>query len=237
MFGATCSPFLLQKTIIYHLEHNLNPLAPQLIPHFYVDNFGKTYDNVDLMLKEYPHINNLLLEANMPLQSWISNSEEFNEGINVDCENTVVNVLGVNWNVTDDKLSIKSSQYVCMNECVHSHSLTKRQVVSIVSSVFDPLGLVSPLWIKGKIFIQSLWKENFSWDAPLPENYCIEFKNICFSLSQVSTIEFPRFAIIPGNSHLHIFVDASKQAYGLAVYVVTPLSTNLLLSKARAFDS
>ncbi|XP_068233568.1 uncharacterized protein [Palaemon carinicauda] len=143
MFGATCSPFLLQKTIVYHLEHNSDPLASQLIPHFYVDNFYVT--------------------------------------------EVEINVLGINWNVTHDSLSIKSSQYVCKNECLHHH-LTKRQVVSIVSSIFDPL---------------------------------------------VSTITFPRFAIIPGNCHLHIFADASKQAYGLAVYVVTLCSSNLLLSKAR----
>ncbi|XP_068245307.1 uncharacterized protein [Palaemon carinicauda] len=143
MFGATCSPFLLQKTIVYHLEHNSDPLASQLIPHFYVDNFCKTYSCLDSMLKEYPCINQILLEANMPLQSWISNSVKFNEVINVDVTEVEINVFGINWNVTHDSLSIKSSQYVCKNECLHHH-LTKRQVVSIVSSIFDPLARVAP---------------------------------------------------------------------------------------------
>ena len=45
MSGATSSPFLLQRTISYHLENHPEPLANNLLHHFYVDNFAKCYDS------------------------------------------------------------------------------------------------------------------------------------------------------------------------------------------------
>ena len=39
--------------------------------------------------------------------------------------------------------------------------------LSLVSSVYDPLGWVSPLTVCGKIFLQTLWKEKMGWDQTL----------------------------------------------------------------------
>ena len=36
---------------------------------------------------------------------------------------------------------------------------TKRKILSLVSSIYDPLGWVSPLTVRGKMFMQTLWKE------------------------------------------------------------------------------
>ena len=231
MFGATSSPFLLQKTLAHHLEQHSHPLAKQLLPHFYVDNFCRTYPHVHLISEEYPIVNKILLDANMPLQSWISNSPLFNSQIDVSTDQDI-NVLGLNWNVEFDHLSVKHNHNVNRNEW-ELEVLTKRKIVSIVSSVFDPLGLVSPLWIKSKVFIQDLWQGKYSWDTPLPEKTCLEFQRLCQSLQLVSSVHFPRFVVIPGDCQLHVFADASKQAYGIAAFAVTPSSSNLLLSKAR----
>ena len=45
---------------------------------------------------------------------------------------------------------------------------TKRKVLSIISAIFDPLGLLGPVIITTKIFMQQLWKKKFDWDDPLP---------------------------------------------------------------------
>ena len=49
--------------------------------------------------------------------------------------------------------------------------VTKHKVVSIISTVFDPLGLVSPVMIKAKLFIQKLWSLNLKWDEELSVAY------------------------------------------------------------------
>ena len=237
LFGATSSPFLLQKTLAYHLEKHPNELAKSLIPHFYVDNFVCTYSDTDQLRRAYPQVNSILSDASMPLQGWISNSVEFNQelGIDLDEKNIEhINVLGLSWNVVSDELSLYRSSKVCKGECMHHH-ITKRLVVSVISAPFDPLGLLSPVLIKGKLFIQNLWKADYSWDDVISESLTLEFQSICKTLGQISDIQFPRFVVVPKKSDLHIFCDSSQTAYGLAVYVVNleNKSSNLLMSKAR----
>ena len=230
LFGATCSPFLLQKTLIHHLENHSHPLCRTLIPCFYVDNFCKTYVDVDSMLLEYPTINHVLLDANMPLQTWVSNSSQFNELVEADVSNPNVNILGLIWNIHRDDIHIKYNSKIVISD---PHKLTKRKVVSALSSIFDPLGLISPLLVRGKIFIQKLWLSKFSWDDELPQDLCYEFESITSSLIQCSDIPFPRFVVVPNQCDLHIFCDASMRAYGAVAYATNSQSSNLLLAKAR----
>ena len=246
LFGATCSPFLLQSTLVHHLQTHGNPLASSLIPHFYVDNFAYTYATLEQMFKEYPIINQILMDANMPLQSWVSNDTQFNSALQEDIPATDVNVLGLTWNFVSDTLSVKSGKHIqqyieCHKVNMRQQSLltlvqlTKRKVVSLVSSVFDPLGLLSPLIIRAKIFIQKLWTLKCSWDSPLEAELCAEFFDICKNLVNISVVEFPRFVIVPHKCELHLFADASKQAYGFAVYSVNldNQTSSLVLSKSR----
>ena len=41
---------------------------------------------------------------------------------------------------------------------------TKHKILSLVSSIYDPWGWVSPLTVRGKMFMQTLWKEKMGWD-------------------------------------------------------------------------
>lgn len=237
LFGTTSSPFLLQKTLTHHLETHSNPLAGTLMSHFYVDNFSRTYLTSEELRYEYPLINSILADASMPLQSWISNDVGFNEDIEIDWEKlepSDVDVLGMSWNTISDEISVYSGKKVWKEECV-DHPITKRLALSVISSIFDPLGLLSPVLIKGKLYIQKLWKAGLSWDEQVSESLALEFQSICKNLKQVSEIKFPRFVIVPKDSDLHIFCDSSQVAYGLAAYVVVSgdKSSGLLLSKAR----
>lgn len=241
LFGVTSSPFLLQKILTYHLENHSNPLAKTLISRFYVDNFAHTYVHVDQLKSDYPQINAIMSEASMPLQCWVSNNSKFNEDIGINQEKLNlhdVNVLGISWNSVSDEISLYQSKKVCKEECMH-HQITKRLALSVISSVFDPLGFLSPVLIKGKLFIQKLWKCKYSWDEQLPESLVQEFQSICQSLSQISAIKFPRCVINPNISDLHIFCDSSAVAYGLVAYAVDSgnKSSNLLMSKVRVAPS
>ena len=44
---------------------------------------------------------------------------------------------------------------------IHQKSIpnTKKGILSVVASIFDPLGIVSPAVLEAKLIIQSLWKE------------------------------------------------------------------------------
>ena len=52
-----------------------------------------------------------------------------------------------------------------------SSCLTKRELLQVVASIFDPLGLISPFALRGKIILQDLWKQRYDWDQEV--NRCI----------------------------------------------------------------
>ena len=118
---------------------------------------------------------------------------------------------------------------------VHDDSwrYTKRKILSLVSSIYDPLGWVSPLTVRGKI-LQTLWKEKIGWDQTLNPEQIKVIRDILVDLQRVDEFIFPRH-ILHKHSELHVFTDASSRAYGAAVYTVneTCKCSNLLISKAR----
>ena len=46
---------------------------------------------------------------------------------------------------------------------------TQRGMLSILSSIFDPLGLISPFVLKGRKILQQLCEKNVKWDEPVDE--------------------------------------------------------------------
>ena len=111
---------------------------------------------------------------------------------------------------------------------------TKHKVLSLVSSIYDPLGWVSPLTVCGKMFMQTLWKEKMGWDQKLNPDQIKVIYDILVDLRRVTEFIFPRHVLYE-HTELHVFTDASSKAYGAAVYTVNDTHTkgNLLISKAR----
>ena len=62
-------------------------------------------------------------------------------------------LLGIHWNSESYSLSfnVETSNY--------QDHVTKRKVLSVIASLYDPLGLLLPVLVKGKIIMQILWKE------------------------------------------------------------------------------
>ena len=73
MFGATCSPYLLQETLQTHLSENV--AGREFSDKFYVHNYMNTYDRECNFICSKPELDELMNEAHMPLQEWVSNSE------------------------------------------------------------------------------------------------------------------------------------------------------------------
>jgi hypothetical protein len=44
--------------------------------------------------------------------------------------------------------------------------------VKSIASIFNPLGLFSPVPLMGKHFMQTLWNKKFEWDFKLSEEDC-----------------------------------------------------------------
>ena len=111
---------------------------------------------------------------------------------------------------------------------------SKQRALSLISSLFDPLGLLSLLAIRGRIFLQTLWKAKISWDESLTEEQTTILVEILREFQRASEFSFPRRVVFE-SVELHVFVDASSKAYGAVAYVVdvNTRTGNILISKAR----
>jgi hypothetical protein len=69
-------------------------------------------------------------------------------------ESTIERALGVYWFIEDDKLGFHIN--------VKNQPPTKRGILSLVSSVYDPLGIASPFVLIGKSILQSLCKRELA---------------------------------------------------------------------------
>lgn len=104
----------------------------------------------------------------------------------------------------------------------HLQVVTKRSVTSEVAKLFDPLGLLAPIVVKAKIFIQHLWQLTLDWDEPLSEKLCPTWKAFRTELEGLNNFKIPRHVFcgeIPIKTQLHVFADASEKDFGAAVYI------------------
>ena len=49
-------------------------------------------------------------------------------------------------------------------------ALTKRELLSFISSIYDPVGLIAPVTLEPKLIIQDLWRRQIDWDVELPDD-------------------------------------------------------------------
>ena len=206
MFGATCSPYLLHETLQTHLSENV--AGRKFRDKFYVDNYFNTYNCDCDLIRQQTTLDELMYEAHTPLQECVSNSKTFHAMHNL-APPATQNVLGLEWDPRLDQLLIIPSEKL-INKA--SWKFSKRNTLALISSLFDPLGLLSPLSIRGRIFMQSLWKLKVSWDEPLSEEQIKALTDILREFQYASEFTFPRRVIFEV-SELHVFVDTSSKAY------------------------
>ena len=122
--------------------------------------------------------------------------------------------LGVVWSASVD-------EFVFQTRCVDDDQFTKRSFLRILATVFDPLGLVSPFIVVGRIILQDIWIGGFDWDDPIADPIAGRIRNWLSQFSDLSQVHIPRCLHLPEevvHSELHVFSDASEAAYGSVVY-------------------
>lgn len=72
------------------------------------------------------------------------------------------------------------------------HKNSKRNVLSKISQVYDPLGLVGPVLITGKLIMQQLWRREIGWDEELPSDLKSSWEDYCTSLPHINELKLIR---------------------------------------------
>ncbi|XP_055004477.1 uncharacterized protein LOC129407441 [Boleophthalmus pectinirostris] len=143
--------------------------------------------------------------------------------------------LGIQWCAETDKFKFK----INIKERPH----TRRGLLSLVSSIFDPLGLLAPVILPAKRLLQEICHLKYSRDEELPDSIIKIWTKWLSGLKQLDGFGVDRCikTRLFGSSvsaQLHHFADASEDAYGTASYLVLHTSksdthSTLLMARAR----
>ncbi|KAK3731809.1 hypothetical protein QZH41_007624 [Actinostola sp. cb2023] len=176
IFGATDSPscanYCLKRAAEDNKERYSETVVITVKNDFYVDDLVKSVKTEEAAKSLAIEITTLLGESGFRLTKWMSNSREvlaaIPEGerakptLDLDLDNPPIQrTLGVQWDVEKDAFLFM------INE--PNKPPTKRGILSAVSSLYDPIGFVSPVLLEAKKILQRLWKLNLGWDDPIPE--------------------------------------------------------------------
>ena len=243
LFGSTASQFLLNCTISHYLEKFNNQCSSAISRNLYVDNVHFTCSDEVQLVKFYHESCSMMNSGGFLLREWKSNSRNL-KGIvrgsdsrfdsrsdscsdSQSVPSSKVKVLGLSWNTDNDTLSVE------IPSIKFSNPVTKRSVVSALAKIFDPLGLLLPITVRGKILIQDLWREKIGWDQVLSEQLTDQFLKLIGDLGQFKACVVPRCLNILSKPALHVFADASMHALGVVAYLVEAGSVNLVMAKSR----
>jgi hypothetical protein len=178
LFGAKSSPscanYALRRTAqdyegLYHKE-----VINTVLKNFYVDDCLKSVKTTHEATSLLCDLQDLLMKGGFHITKWISNSREVMNCIpladrskevkDLDLDNDslpIDRVLGIQWCVDSDVFCFKTD--------IKKQPLTRRGILSMVSSVFDPLGFLAPFMLKAKCLLQELCKHQLGWDEKIPE--------------------------------------------------------------------
>ena len=106
---------------------------------------------------------------------------------------------------------------------------TKRGVLSVINSIYDPLGIATPVLIQGKSLLRSTSAhlkecQHEDWDTPLPDECKPAWNEWCASLSELEHCKIPRSyatsEVLQKKTRveLHTFCDASVKGIAAVTY-------------------
>lgn len=167
-YGTASTPFLATRCLKQiGLEYQDNKIANIIMHDFYVDDLLTVADSFEEAYTIKQRITDALASACMPLRKWKSNepkliSEPSQSRLDFHNEGNNFNkTLGLSWQTHNDNLWFPI-------DVPDQIEMTKRGMLSVISKIFDPLGLLAPSVIQMKMLLQKLWLEGLKWDDQLP---------------------------------------------------------------------
>ncbi|XP_014260909.1 uncharacterized protein LOC106673338 [Cimex lectularius] len=165
-----------------------------ILQDFYMDDYltgCNDFENLKLIQEE---VIKILEGAQFSLHQWCANELALLDKIPTtktetkfipNEEDISIKTLGIWWNPEQDYFTF--SIFLPPEQ-----KPTKRSILSDTAKVFDPLGLVGPVIVKFKMFLQVLWSLKTEWDEALSTSQLMEWTSFRKDLKFLETLHIPR---------------------------------------------
>ena len=233
LFGAGSSPgcanFPLKRITTDHEKEFGRDVANFVRDDFYVDDGLKSVPTVTEAIKLIDNTRKFCAKGGLRLHKFTSNSREVLEAFPEDdrakgLKNLDLNqnslpmerALGVQWCVETDSFQFRID--------LQDKPLTRRGILSTVSSVYDPLGFLAPFILTGKQILQQLCRDKADWDEPIADQTRVKWARWRSELLDLEALKIPRCFVPdrfgePSSIELHHFSNARVNGYGQCSYL------------------
>ncbi|KAK4314366.1 hypothetical protein Pmani_014320 [Petrolisthes manimaculis] len=263
-FGDICSPAIavlaMRQTADKYKDDFLIP-ANIILKDSYMDDIIHSLDDAEETPETMQDVEFILKQGNFHMKEWIvSGRTQAEEDVDLS-GTTSEKVLGVVWNPKEDEISYKIKLNITPKQktsvpCTVTgtdgsdrelpNDLTKRRVLSKISTIFDPLGLVTPVTLCGKLLLRQIIlytcdkDRKLDWDDPLPKELGENWYKFLQNITRLETLKIPRCIRTTElvKPTLIMFNDASTLAYSACAYARWQVGSGkyiarLLASKSR----
>ena len=124
--------------------------------------------------------------------------------------------LGLSWDPESDTLKISGRTFV--------EAATRREMASQLANQFDPLGIVAPLLLGGKLILQKVAASGVDWDDAVSDEVKKDWKKWLETSNILNEFCIPRNFLLEHTElrndaeyQLHGFCDASDSAFSCAI--------------------
>ena len=230
LFGAksspSCASFCLRQTAKEFGKYYDPQISEIVFKNFYVDDCLISVESEQRAVEVVHDLRALLLKGGFNLRKWLSTSDVVMQTIPENKKSKSVKnampstalkecVLGIDWCVSSDEFFF--------NVKVPSSSATKRQILAVTNSLYDPLGFVLPVVLRARLIYSEVCRAKLDWDEPLLGSHLRQWESWVKNLTNLDCIKIPRCFnnLMNGNfqMQLHVFADASNVARGAVCYV------------------
>ncbi|XP_065058645.1 uncharacterized protein LOC135686359 [Rhopilema esculentum] len=248
MFGCSQSPFLLCATVKKHLEEcraEFPEEVSEIERSIYVDDLLLGGSSITEVQKLKESAIEIFDSAKFTLHKLHSNRKELetDDGDQEEIDESFAKqqlgtkakeskLLGLTWDKQKDTIAVSIKKE-------KGRGSTKRELLQHLASIYDPLGIISPITLVGKIIFRDACKQGVKWDEGLPKDLNERF--VQWSKNLPERVAIPRS--IPTKEgritsiELHVFGDASIDGVAAIVYAVirqeSEKSQGLLVAKSR----
>ena len=211
----------------------------------YVDDLLKLCTTPDEAIDIALGCKSILKSAGFNLTKFVSNHKQILDhipqvdlapGAKVIAPDTNGRALGIKWNISQDVF------FYVRDSVLDNPAETKRKMLSQLSMLYDPLGLIGPVIHRGKILFQDANRMKLNWDSSMPLSLIRDWEIWLKSLKNLSQMIYPRCICPPdfvdAAVEFHHFSDASQVGYGAVTYIRSinakgVIHVALLTSKSR----